>query len=290
MNWDGNTATAKVIRGFTERTPVVQRCPNPRSISRLVIVPKLAPGQPKNDPDHGFKVCVNALINKCIKPDASTIPLSVDEIKKLAHCKYFLQLNGANAYWSIPVCEESMRLTVFHTPDGLYCWNGVLMGAKPSSAVQQSAYLEALDDDIDFYEDGTLRKYLLDEHGNRLKDAEGGNLKTLRHKFAVYCDDICAGADTIEELCELLEALICCCKRAGIQVKASKVKFDVVKIAFHNYTITREGTQPKDANLCPIRNMTYLPHVSQVKAFFGCCQQMPQYIKDMASQLPLYTA
>ncbi len=169
---------------------MVQRCPNPRSISRLVIVPKLAPGQPKNDPDHGFRVCVNALINKCIKPDASTIPLAVNEIKKLAHCKYFLQLDGANAYWSIPVCEESMRLTAFHTPDGLYCWNRLLMGAKPSSAVQQSAYLEALDDYIDFYEDGTLRKCLLDEHGNRLKDTEG-NLKTLRHRFAVYCDDIC---------------------------------------------------------------------------------------------------
>ena len=103
MNWEGKTATAKVIRGFTSSTPVVQRCPNPRSISRLVIVPKLAPGQTKDDPDHGFRVCVNALINKCIKPDASTIPLAVDEIKKLAHCKFFLQLDGANAYWSIPV-------------------------------------------------------------------------------------------------------------------------------------------------------------------------------------------
>jgi hypothetical protein len=240
----------------------VQRCPNPRSISRLVIVPKLAPGQPKNDPDHGFSVCVNALINK-------HHPLAVDEIKKLAHCKYFLQLDGANAYWSIPVCEESMRLTAFHTPDRLYCWNLLLMGAKPSSAVQQSAYLEALDDYIDFYED---------EHGNRLKDKEG-NVKTLRHRFTVYCDDICAGADTIEELYELFEALICCCKRAGIQVKASKVKFGVIKVTFHNYTITREGTQPKDAYLCPFINMTSLSDVSQVKAFLGCCQQMSQYIK-----------
>jgi hypothetical protein len=161
MNWEGKSATAKVIRGFTESTPVVQRCPNPRSISRLVIVSKLAPGQAKDDPDHGFRVCVNALINKCIKPDASTIPLAVDEIKKLAHCKYFLQLDGANAYWSIPVCEESMRLTAFHTPDGLYCWNRLLMGAKPSSAVQQSAYLEALDNYIDFYEDGTLKEMLV---------------------------------------------------------------------------------------------------------------------------------
>ena len=54
------------------------------------------------------------------------------------------------------------------------------MGAKPSSAVQQSAYLEALDQYIDFDEDGNLRKYLLDEHGDRLLDKEG-NPKMLRH-------------------------------------------------------------------------------------------------------------
>jgi hypothetical protein len=87
------------------------------------------------------------------------------------------------------------------------------MGAKPSSAVQQSAYLEALDDYIDYYEDGTVRKCLPDCNGNRLKNEEG-NLKTLRHKFAVYCDDICAGADNLEELYDFFEALICYCKRA----------------------------------------------------------------------------
>ena len=40
-------------------------------------------GQMKDDPDHGFRVCVNALINKCLKPYAGTIPLATDEIKKL---------------------------------------------------------------------------------------------------------------------------------------------------------------------------------------------------------------
>jgi hypothetical protein len=54
----------------------------------------------------------------------------------------------------------------------------------------------------------------------------------------------------------------------------------VEKVTFHNYSITREGTQPKNANLCPIRNMTSLSDVSQVRAFLGCCQQMSQYIKD----------
>jgi hypothetical protein len=97
----------------------------------------------------------------------------------------------------------------------------------------------------------------------------------------VYCDDICAGADSLE-LYELFEALISFCKRAGIQLKASKTKFGVEKVTFHNYTITKEVTHPKDANLCPIRNMEYLGDVLQVRAFLGCCQQMLQYIKKAA--------
>ncbi len=64
--------------------------------------------------------------------------------------------------------------------------------------------------------------------GVRFKDAEGSP-KTLR-----YCDDISAGADKLEELYDLLEALICCCYRAGIQVKAGKLKFGVREVVFHN--------------------------------------------------------
>ena len=81
MDWTGKKATAQVIRGFVKSTPVVEPCALPRCISRLVIAPKYAPGQMKDDPDHGFRVCVNALINKCLKPYASTVPLATDEIK-----------------------------------------------------------------------------------------------------------------------------------------------------------------------------------------------------------------
>ena len=101
MDWTGKTASAQVIRGFVRSTPVVEGCALPLCISRLVIAPKFAPGQMKDDPDHGFRVCVNALINKCLKPYASTVPLATDEIKKLHGCRYYLQVDGFSAYWSI---------------------------------------------------------------------------------------------------------------------------------------------------------------------------------------------
>jgi hypothetical protein len=74
-----------------------------------------------------------------------------------------------------------------------------MMGAVPSSAVQQTAYLEALDQYIDYDEYDNLMQCLLDDKGERLKDKER-HPKTLRHRFAIYCDDIAAGADTLEEL------------------------------------------------------------------------------------------
>ena len=123
----------------------------------------------------------------------------------------WMRLKGWRIASSFFSWMERMRIGAFHfakKKHGFYCRSRLLMGAKPNSAVQQSAYPEALDDYMDFYEDDSLRKCLLDEHGNRLKDAEG-NLKTLTHKFAVYCDNICEGADTIKELYELFEALIC---------------------------------------------------------------------------------
>ena len=154
-----------------------------------------------------------------------------------------------------------------------------MMGAIPSSAVQQTAYLEALDQYIDYDEHDNLRQCLLDKNGERLKDKEG-NPKTLRHRFAIYCDDIAAGAATLEELYELLEALICCCHRAGIQIKAGKLKFGVPRVVFHNYTISKEGTEPKAANICSFINMQEPKDVHQLRAFLGCCQQLNQYIKD----------
>jgi hypothetical protein len=40
--------------------------------------------------------------------------------------------------------------------------------------------------------------------------------------------------------------------------------------------------KPKEANLCPIRNMEVLRDIHQVKAFLGCCQQMAGYVKEYA--------
>ena len=94
------------------------------------------------------------------------------------------------------------------------------MGAKPSSAVQQSAYLEALDKYID-----------TDEEGERRLD-NNGNPQRFRDRFALYCDDVACGSNSLEELERMFVALVSCFKRAGIQVKASKVNLESGRLPF----------------------------------------------------------
>ena len=87
-------------------------------------------------------------------------------------------------------------MTAFHTLDGNMCFNRLVMGAQPSSVVQQSAYLQALDDYLD-----------IDEQGKARVDSKGSPIH-LRRRFAIYCDDIAAGADTTPELYTMFVALI----------------------------------------------------------------------------------
>ena len=81
-----------------------------------------------------------------------------------------------------------------------------------------------------------------------------------RHRFASYADDIAAGVDTLEELFELLKALIKCFDKAGIQVKASKLIFGVREISFTTTPSPKIRRGPKTRTCvlyatCPFRRV-----------------------------------
>ena len=74
------------------------------------------------------------------KPVASTLPLATDEIKKLHAYKFFLKMDAMNAFWSIPLDEESKKLMAFQTHEGVFAWSRLTMGCRPASQVQQTAF------------------------------------------------------------------------------------------------------------------------------------------------------
>ncbi len=93
--YHGKPATRKVLEHFVRTTPVVEKCDDPRCFSRLVIVPKLENGCA---PPTAYRVTMDALINHCLKPVASTLPLATDEIKKLHSKRFFFKVDTMHAF------------------------------------------------------------------------------------------------------------------------------------------------------------------------------------------------
>jgi hypothetical protein len=143
--YQGKPATKKFLEHFVRTTPVVEKCDDPRCFSHLVIVPKRDPGTPKDSPPTSYRVTMDALVNNCLKPVASTLPLTTDEIKKLHGKRYFLKLDAMHAFWAIPLDEESKKLMAFQTHEGVFAWSRLTMGCRPASQIQQTAYHNAMD-------------------------------------------------------------------------------------------------------------------------------------------------
>jgi hypothetical protein len=123
-------------------------------------------------------------------------------------------------------------MTAFQTHEGIFAWDRLTMGTRPASTVQHSAYYRA------------MHTYLPAK---------------WRHRFASYADDIAAGADTLEELFELLKVLIECFDQASIRVKASKLTLTVREISFHNYTFSKDQTRPKNESASSRRSKSRGP-------------------------------
>jgi hypothetical protein len=273
--YHGEPATRKVLEHFVRTIPVVEKCDDPRCFSRLVIVPKLDPGHPKSASPTAYRITMDALVNHCLKPVASTLLLATDEVKKLNSKRFFFKVDAMHVFWAIPLDEESKMLLAFQTRramplneeskmllafqthEGVFAWSRLTMGCRPASQIQQTAFHNAMD------------KHMPIEY---------------RHRIAMYADDMAAGANTLEELFEIYKALIIALDKAGIQIKTSKIESGVEEITFHNCRfIGGDGplantATPKDETLDPIRSCSIPQSVTQLKAFQGSTQQMARYV------------
>ena len=87
-------------------------------------------------------------------------------------------MNAMNAFWFIPLDEESEKPIAFQTNEGLI---RLIMGCRSASQMQQIAFHTAMD------------KYIPLEY---------------RHKITLYANDMAARANTLEEISEIYKALV----------------------------------------------------------------------------------
>ena len=116
-------------RGVFEEVPVDD---NTQFVSSLVPVPRCVEGSE----EVGVRLTMDRReLNKNLDPVHHSVP-TVEQLKHdLNGAKLFSQIDLKDAFYQLPLDEESKRLTTFSTPWGLRRSTRLVQGATPSSSI-----------------------------------------------------------------------------------------------------------------------------------------------------------
>ena len=171
--------------------------------SRVILVEK-------KDGTMMFAVDYRSLNNET-KRDYYPLPEIRDILDKLHGSNYYSSLDGASAYWSIPVAEQDREKTAFITPRGQYEFVVMPFGLTNSPSTYQRAI------------DTTLRSAT-----NSLP----------------YVDDTLVHSSPMTAHLQDLRSTLECYRRASMQLRRDKCRFGYSEIEFVGHVITEEGHRP----------------------------------------------
>ena len=186
-------------------------------------------------------------LNKQIVTEKFVLPSADELITCLSGAQFFSKLDLRNAFFHMPLTQESKPLTAFLTPDGLFQYNVLPMGLSSAPAAWQKFMVHALSQ-----LDGVI----------------------------VYMDDVCVFGPTQAEHDKRLKAVLHRLNELNLRLNVDKCSFNVSEIEFLGHVISAEGVKPNITNTYAITSAPVPKTVTEVQHFLGLCAYYLRFLKD----------
>ena len=213
--------------------------------SMLLLVPK--------GPGKGMRfVVAYTQLNKAMKPIGYQIP-RVDEALSLFHGKgFYSSIDLTNAFWSVPLDEESKQLTAFLGPTNeVWEYEFLPQGVKLGSALFSRA--------IDLI------------------------LGSLRWNVCcAFIDDITIWGTSYEDHLANLNAVLTALEDFGMKCNPKKCKFFVQEFRFVGHIVGSAGIRPDPDKTKAIWNMR-ITSKDNLRSFLGLASYYRKFIKGFAA-------
>ena len=209
----------------------------------------------KKDSSYRFVVDYRDL-NKVTKKDAYPAANWQDILDKMAGSRVFSFLDGASAYWSVPIREEDREKTAFAVPRGQFEMNVMAFGLCNS----QSTYQRVID-----------------------------QVLAAVPQVEAYIDDACVHTRDVEDHVTHLKLTLDAYKNANMQLRLDKCQFAYEKGEFVGHEISGEGYSPLKSHVTTIRNYPKPNTKKELQRFLGLVNFYRHFIPEMGrTAAPLY--
>lgn len=209
----------------------------------------------KKDGTYRFVVDFRAL-NDLTKKDSYPMPKVHDVIDRMGGSTVFSTMDGASAYWTIPLSERSKEKTAFSVPRGQFELEVCSFGMCNAQADYQRLHDEVL---------------------------------FPAQRTCAYVDDSCTFSRTFREHLRDLRVALQCYRSASMQLKRSKCHFGYGTVDFVGYQVSAEGFRPLPEYTKAVSAFPTPINVKEVQRFLGMINYHRHFLKNMAEiARPLY--
>ena len=209
--------------------------------------------------DGKYRFCIDFRdLNVRSKKNAYPIPNMDAILDKLRRAKYISKVGLKNAYFQIPLDEESRKYTAFAVPgSGFWQFKRIPLGLMNAPDIIQ-----------------------------RLIDSLFGP-EMEPHVFG-YLDDIIIATDTFEEHQKWLEIVLTKIRDAQLSVNWKKCEFGCSRFRYLGYLVDREGLRPDSEKIAPILEYSVPKTKKRLHQFLGMMGWYSRFIeKESEIKLPL---
>jgi transposase InsO family protein len=209
----------------------------------------------KKDGTVRFVIDFRAL-NDLTRKDSYPMPQIHDVVDRMAGSTMFSTLDGASAYWAVPLTEDSKQKTAFSVPRGQFELEVMSFGLCNAQATYQRVHDQVL--------------------------------QPVSNTFA-YVDDACTFSSSFNQHLRDLREALSAYRSAGMQLKRSKCKFGYSSVEFVGYLLSAGGLAPLPEYTAAVSNFEVPTSVKELQRFLGLVNYYRHFIKDMATIAhPLY--
>jgi len=201
-------------------------------------------------PNGSLRVCLDPRnLNKAIRRHHHKLPTTEEILSRMSGAKYFSKLDVSNAYWQVPLDEESSHLLTFNTPIGRYRYLRMPYGIHSASEICQAHIAEIIE-----------------------KVPGTANCQ----------DDIIIWSSTPEELADRTRKCLDAIRKSGLKLRKHKCQFGMSSITFLGHSISDQGIKPDTKKISAILNMPTPTNVKELQRFLGMVTYLGKFIPNLS--------
>lgn len=222
-------------------------------VSRLVPVPKKIEGTE----ELGVRLTMDwRELNRNLNPVHHEVP-TVEQLKHdLNGAKLFSRIDLKDAFYQLPLDQNSKRLTTFSTPWGLKRCTRLVQGAKPSSSICHEVLrrdLQGIRGALNIADD-----ILLWGCGDTPQEIQEDHDRALRSVFEMF-------------------------RRKGLTINRKKSIFNATSTKFFGYVFSPEGITADPEKVTALRCASPPKSKEEVRSFLGMAGFNSQFIPNFAT-------